>query len=32
MHWENVRPFALDALNVKRLHDHQRQEAPESGT
>jgi len=31
MHWEHGRPFALDALNVKRLHDRQRREARESG-
>jgi hypothetical protein len=32
MHWENGRPFALDALNVKRLHDRQRREARETGS
>jgi hypothetical protein len=31
MHWENGRPFALDALNVKRLHDEQRRAAAEPG-
>jgi hypothetical protein len=31
MHWENGRPFALDALAVKRLHDRRRREARESG-
>jgi hypothetical protein len=30
--WENGSPFALDALNVKRLHDRQRREARESGS